>query len=493
MKDILYRKPKKLRDELVQSVIADYEERKLKRRGYELQWKLNLDFYNGKQNSMITNFNTLIQSGKQFHWQRNESFNHIAPIVEGRLSKITNYKVNIEPIQDVMEGEVTADSVALCKNFLESTFNRLKLQDIIEQATMWSEVTGSAFYKVNWDAVAGSVVGVVKGDKEDEAITEGDICIGVCSPFEIFPDNLTATDMDEVRSLIHAKYLPQSTIKELWNVDVSSHPDENILVIERYETPTKKNQNGRLIIVAAEKLLYDGELPYINGEDGKRALPFIRQVSEGIVGSFFGKSVIERAIPVQRAYNTVKNRKVEFLNRLACGVLAVEEGSVDLESLENDGLSPGKVIVYRHGSTPPKFMDTGTLPAELEREEERLLREFESITGSGEIIRSADSGNTSGVALSILQQVSNRRLLRTIESMVRAKAQIACHVLRLFKQFATIKRIERIIGEHGTEMLTFDSNSITCCNVIVKETKQLTEYTNITNKQLDIDEDEVIR
>ena len=43
--------------------------------------------------------------------------------------------------------------------------------------------------------------------------------------------------------------------------------------------------------------------------------------------------MIERIIPVQRAYNAVKNRKQEFLNRLSMGVITVEDGSVDTDDL----------------------------------------------------------------------------------------------------------------------------------------------------------------
>lgn len=66
--------------------------------------------------------------------------------------------------------------------------------------------------------------------------------------------------------------------------------------------------------------------------------------------------MVERTIPIQRAYNAVKNRKHEFLNRIAVGVLAVEDGSVDVDNLETEGLSPGKILVYRQGSNPPRLM-----------------------------------------------------------------------------------------------------------------------------------------
>ena len=361
--------------QLVDAVVADYEERKLKRRELELQWQLNLDFYNGRQNNFVTHFDTMTTARRQFHWQQNECFNHVAPIIEARLARIA----------DEFDEE----------------------DELREQATMWSEVTGSAFYKVTWN--------------------DG-IQVSVHSPFELFPDNLNAQEIEEVNSLIHAKRLSVATIKESWNVDLGYLGEESVLVLERYERPSKEREHGRLTIVAADKLLYDGDLPFVT------QLPFVRQTSENMVGNFFGKSVIERVIPVQRAYNTVKNRKVEFLNRMACGVLAVEEGSVDLESLETDGLAPGKVIVYRHGANPPAFMDTGSIPAELEREEERLLKEFETISGGGEISRSANA-TTTATALEILENRDGRRMTRTMNSVRRALARVQEHTQQLAQQF----------------------------------------------------------
>ena len=46
-------------------------------------------------------------------------------------------------------------------------------------------------------------------------------------------------------------------------------------------------------------------------------------------------------------------------------MIAVEEGAVDMQSLEQDRLCPGKISVYRAGSTPPQMIPVGQLPNEL--------------------------------------------------------------------------------------------------------------------------------
>jgi hypothetical protein len=189
-------------------------------------------------------------------------------------------------------------------------------------------------------------------------------------------------------------------------------------------------------------------------------MPFIRQTSESVPGSFFGRSVIERAIPVQRAYNAVKNRKTEFMNRLACGVLAVEDGSVDIEALENDGLAPGTIVSYSKGSCAPQFLDTGSIPAELAKEEERLLSELATITGGSDISR-GDFGSVSGIALEIMVAQDKLRIQRAVSSSQNARIAVAQRVLQLYKQFATAARLDRMVTGKIVEIFSWSSSDIT--------------------------------
>lgn len=102
---------------------------------------------------------------------------------------------------------------------------------------------------------------------------------------------------------------------------------------------------------------------------------------------FYAKGgLVERLIPTQRAYNAIKNRKCEFLNRLSTGVLVVEDGSIDLDNIEEEGLAPGKVIVYRQGSIAPILLSQEIgITRELDEELKNLNEEF-LILGNVELI-----------------------------------------------------------------------------------------------------------
>ena len=249
-----------------------------------------------------------------------------------------------------------------------------------------------------------------------------------------------------------------------------------VLLIEKYERPSAAYPNGRLIVAADKKILHIGELPFINGAEGRREIPFISQTAIAQAGSFFGSSMVERLIPVQRAYNAVKNRKQEFLNRLSMGVITVEDGSVDTDDLAEEGLSPGKIIVYRQGTNPPSIMGTGNVPDDLSYEEDRLLNEFILISGVSEFSRSASANGavTSGVALQLLIEQEDTRMTASGESVRAAVKEMGKQIIRLFRQFATGSRIMKSSGETGkVEMFYFKASDLSSDDVVFDTENEL--------------------
>ncbi len=480
---------KRYEQDLVKSVIEDFEKRREERKNLEYTWKINLNYLAGNQYCEISPSGELIEEEKYYGWQNRSVFNHIAPIIDTRLAKLSK----VRPVMSVRASgaeESDIKTAEISSEILNSSYSRLKLDEEIKKATVWSEACGTAFYKITWNTEKGRKL----GESDGVPIYEGDIEISVVPPFEIFPDSLTATDFNSVKSLIHAKAVHVDDIEEKYGVtlkgqdidvfslnetgvgynggyrkkEISSTLKNHVLVIEKYQKPNKTYKNGRLIIVASNTLLYEGELPYINGIDGKRTFPFVKQTCLNQAGAFFGISVIERLIPVQRAYNAVKNRKYEFMNRISYGIVNVEDGSIDTDELADEGLSPGKVIVYRQGSRPPQMLNTGNVPMDFNYEEERLLNEFISISGTSEVSRSSqvNSSLMSGVALELLIEQDETRLSVTSESVNNAIKEIGKMILRLFKEFAGDSRIMQTAnGQKAVKLFYFKSTDITCDDI----------------------------
>lgn len=485
-------------NKLVEEVMLDYNSRREARRSLEAQWQLNINYMMGNQYSYIASNGSVREDEKQYFWQEKEVFNHIAPVIENRISKITSNTPSVTVVPASME-EADFESAKLSKHILSSVANRLNLVDIEKTATTWSELCGTAFYKVVWNTNSGKMVAT---DENGNKIKEGDVEIEVVSPFEIFPDNLSCERLEDMKSIIHARAVDVDQVRSQWGVDVdpedvhafsldstsnnvgglgyNAHINKvanielghHCVVIERYIRPDKSLPNGRLTIVAGGKLLFDGELPYLNDELNGRTFPFVKQISNYMPGCFFGVSVVDRLIPLQRAYNAVRNRKHEYFNRTVMNVLAVEDGSVDTDALEVEGLSPGKVLVYRQGSKMPEIMQNPKSALDFDAEEERLLSEFKIISGVSDMMTSsvAQYTNMSGVALELLAEQDNARLSTSIDSTRLAIKTVAKYILRLYKQYAVLPRLLKICGANGgVEMHYWNQNEI-CSDDVVFDT-----------------------
>lgn len=500
MKKIDKNEKDKFKEDLIADVKADFENRRKARVENERQWELNMNFISGNQYCGINARGDLEDKDRDFFWQEREVFNHVAPVIESRLARFSR----VSPLFSVRpktDDDKDVNGAAIAEKLLASAFEKYDLDETVKKVTVWSETCGTGFYKIVWDNRGGNAVGEADG----ETVFEGDVKIIPVSPFEIFPDSLFSEELDDCFSIIHARALPVREIKEKYGVAVAGENldvfglfksdsaksgakttiDNAAIVIEKYEKPSAEFPSGRLITVAGDELLYYGELPYKNGKNGARTFPFVKQVCLKAAGRFFGASITERLIPVQRAFNAVKNRKHEFLNRLSMGVMKVEDGSLDVDDLESEGLPPGKVLVYRQGSSAPEMMSGLSMPSDFNEEEEKLLNEFVTISGVAEVSSSMSNANVaSGTALEILVEQDNERLIVSAETIRKCYLEIARQVIRLYAQFAAGVRMIKIRDSFNKTRITYvDKSAVNSDDVYLENENELL-YSHSQKKEM---------
>ena len=479
------KKEKSAEEKLADEVTEDFLKRQEERRFLEIQWQMNMNFVNGNQYCGVNSKGEIYEEDEGYYWQTRRVFNHIAPTVDLRCSKLGRIRPALS-VRAASEEESDRHSASIASAILSAVTEDEDLDAVISDVTVWSETCGTAFYKVMWDAGAGGVLAYAGDGRK---INQGAVKICAVSPFEIYPFSLSGEDVSAQPSIIHAKAMPIQDIYSLYGVKLEGRDIEDIscsfgdmrgvnavrhdyeLVIERYERGTEERPQGRLTVVAGGRLLFDGSLPYMNGENGARDYPFVKQTALPRAGSFFGASVVERMIPLQRAYNAVKNRKHEFLNRISMGTVAVEDGSVDTDELIEDGLNPGKIIVYRQGSKPPEMLTLGSVPSEFSDEEKNLLNEFSKVSGTGEIADNADgfSGVTSATGLQLIIEQDETRMEFAYSQIKRAMKNIGRQILRLYRQFATDVRLLKFAGaDNVLSLFYFKGSDISSDDVVLE-------------------------
>ena len=558
--------------EIVSEVLKDFNERREKRRPFEQSWLLNINFLIGNQYSYISPRGEVVEKERLYPYESREVFNHIAPIIESRLAKLNRVRpaLGVRPC-GLEESDI--QTAKLCKSILDGVSSSLNISDIVGKATLWSEVTGTCFYKIVWNENAGNIIGyekngkiysavendgervVFSGDKNEELLVEvdkqnnlpasgekkisvadsangvqaetnsevdaslascakgstfglgnfkpvydGDVSVTICSPFEIFPEDMGEGDLSCQASIIQAKSVDASVIEELYGITVKGETidaftydfvatdfltsgssnvmktvggkkDNQVLLIERWQKPNSVLPNGRLTIVAGSELVYDGDMPY-------SVYPFVKQVSSDTIGSFWGTSIIDRCLPIQRSYNAIKNRKIELLSRLSSGVLLVEEGSVDIDDLEEEGLAPGKIVVYKAGSNIPSIMNSGSLPSVFSEEEDRLYNELINLTGVSEFMRNSTLPNsvTSGTAINLLIEQDDTRLSVPAENIRTSVLNISKMVIKLYKEKATAPKLAKIVdGDGELEIFYWKGSDITSDDIVLETSNELNE------------------
>jgi len=447
----------------------------------ELQWMLNLAFIGGQQYMYINNhINSLFTVPPRFEWQQRDVYNHIAPVYETTMAKYAKINPTFltnpqsSDINDINAAEV---SKTVIKNWLKSEeFEARQLE-----ANAWSAATGTAIWKTIWNPNKGKKIArIQEEDGTIRYVKEGDVENVVVPPFELFPDSSYNYRIEDCRNVIHARPVSIDDIYDTYGVDVlgedlniftfdkgskstqgmssggnmSARGQENkhdvVMLYEYYENPSTFYPNGRLIVCCDNynKFLHNGELPYINAKNNERTLPFDIQKDIPKVGYFWGTCRIDRAIPAQRRYNAIKNRMAEYMNRFAIGVYAVPETSTQIDDLEENGLEPGAILTYKQGETPPRAIDSGSLPAIFENEAMNTLGDITKTTGVSELSKSsqAPTGVSSGRAMLVLQDMDETRMSLTAKSVATCQVKVSKKTLYAYKQFATFERMIALEG-----------------------------------------------
>lgn len=498
---------------LISFVDAEYDRRLKERTDFELQWRLNLAFAEGNQYVEINQTaQTLDEVPPDNEYQQQEVFNHIAPNIETRIARLGKMR----PVLTVRPGSSDRKDLRATKvssQLLQNTYYDQKFKEKLLESIGWLEYCGTVVIKNYWNPTKGPIISVPQMAEDgvtvvgEEQVQEGDLGILVCPPQEILPDSPYTGDIELMKSIIHAKAYHKDAVKEIWGIEVAPEDSvalnlqqsmlgqgglrtyqglvntrtlkDYVVVKEYWERPTAKWPKGRLIIVAGKKLLEFGPLPYYIDPDGALGLPFVKICCIKRPSVFWGKTVTERLIPLQRAYNALRNRKIEYLARCAVGQWIVQENTVDLDELEENGSKPGYILVVKQGATiSPRKAENPALPAAFETEEYTLLQEFSILSGVSEISRQskAPTGVKSGVAMSLALEQDETRLSSVAVNIEEGVIKCGAQWLRLYKQHVKVPRVLRSVGRNNiVDVYDWEGSDLKAEDVVMDTFSALSE------------------
>ena len=471
------------KEDIIAKVLEDLENRRTERSALERQWTLNANFLIGNQYCDINPYRGDIEQLEPvYDWLEREAFNQIAPLIETRIANLKkiNYLMKVKPATNELDDYAKAE---VSTSVLQYTQKVSDFESKKDTMIYWNELCGNCFWLSWWDKDKGEKFAtetIIEQDengdtrKRDVAFYQGDIDYGLITPYEVFPESVFKQSVEAQRSIILEQVKTVEDIYDLYGIKVEGTQvdtfeltplasgggfgyentvvtighrkfDNAQKVITYFERPSKHKPNGQMIIIIGDsELVYYGDLPYSR-------IPLIQTVCREVAGQFFGKSVIEDLIPRQRAYNGCLNRIHEFIKRIALGNMSVEEGSIDIEEYEENGVAPGAMLVYKQGSNPPVPIPNGNLPGEIMQERYNLKTDMEYVAGTSQLMvnGATPSGVTSGTAISNLMEIDNTRLSLTGDHIRNSIRKLAILWLEIYKRYATTKRIVNYVGNNN--------------------------------------------
>ena len=473
-----------LREREILSFLRDeYARRREERMPLERQWTLNASFFAGHQHCAINPASGEIQpTFPLYEHEERGVYNRIAPLIETRLSSLRalSYAMTVRPRtgdgEDLQRSEVATALLRYTQG--ACTFDEKK-----NTALLYSELYGTAFFLSRWDAGEG----------------DGEISLSVLSPYEVFPSDLSRTALGDQESVLLAEVLSTDEILSTFGVAVAEgDPDVYTLasvasgggtgqagavlapaptkarrastLLTYFERPSAAHAHGRLIVAAGDKLLWYSELPYDE-------IPLAALKCKEAAGQFFGRSAICDLIPLQRAYNGVKNRIHDYIRAVAANPLLVPEGSIaDIEHFATHGLPPGEVVEYNAERGRPEPLSPAPLPAELRYECDQLAADMEYTAGVSQlmVLGKTPSGVTSGRAIENLRKIDSARLSLSGENLREAIRSLSAIWLRLYKRFVSGYRTLAIAGENAAgAVYAFSAEDLNSTDIVFDTENEL--------------------
>lgn len=348
-----------------------------------------------------------------------------------------------------------------------------------------------------------------------EVIAEGDVLLEVVSPFEIYPEP-NSRSWDQANWIIHARLRSREDVETIWGKKVSanatssghndadsigfdperiprsgepfnldsifggspiSNEEDEILVLEYWERPSKRWPSGRRVVVVGGVLVGDGDNPFPFND-----IPFASSDYEKIPGAFWGRGIVESVIPAQQEYNKGLSALAESRDYTAHAKILMPRGAQISEAVGDN--IPGEVWEYS-GAIPPTILNPPAMPAHMGASLQHSRQVIMDITHQHEVTQGTTPPNVEyGIAIQLLHEADNSPLRSTYDMFDDAIARVGLMLLQIAQKYYTEIRTIRLVGEDKQhQVLAFTGSDIRGINDIIVEPRSAIPDTLVAKRQ----------
>lgn len=420
----------------------------------ERQWYYNLAFYFGRQYVQYLRPSSVNNTARLYtppapYYRSRPVINRIRSTIRTELAQLINNKPNASVVPASAEDRDMFAAMA-GEQIWENFYQDKKLKAVIRRAMWWTLTCGTGYIKSYWDF-----------HKEDVYFCHE-------TPFHVLVPDLRQEEIEEQPFLIHAQTRSAEYVKMYYQDAVINKGEadamdlmnesylnligtqnvtkqQTVLILEVWVKPGQIPMfpDGAYFTVIGDKIVQSmSGWPYRHGK-----FPFSK--FEHIPGGkYYGTSLIEDLIPLQKEYNRTRGQIIEAKNRMAKPQLLAPRGSINAAAITTE---PGQVIEYTPGFNPPQPLPLQPLPNYVIEELDRILNDWNDLAGQHEVTHGqVPPGVTAATAISFLQERDESKLTPTFDSLEEGIEKMAQLSLEYVNEFWDMPRIVRITGPDGS-------------------------------------------
>lgn len=453
------------------------------RQQIERQWYLNLAFYAGKQNVQLIPVSNSNGSGVGVrlyippapYFRARPVINRIRPIIRTELSRLTSQKPSATIVPSTNEDKDQSAAQA-GEQIWDSIYRQQKIGNKFRQSLLWTLTTGNGYLKTYWDPKKKSKQWQPYSPEEAamaqklgapaEKQPDGDFCYEMVTPFHLFVPDMMQEDIEDQPYVIQIQTRSPEWVKLNYGIEVPPNTMEasdilndsflnlvgagefkrdSVMCYEVWIKPGNVEfmpNGGMFTIIGPHLVQYVEGNPYLHQQYPFAKIPHIPS------GRFYADSVITDLVTIQREYNRTRGQITENKNAMAHQRLLAAKGSIDASKITTE---PGQVIEYNLGYPEPTLMPMQDLPGHVLQELDRLLMDFEDISGQHQVSKGqVPAGVTAATAINFLQEQDESMLSTTYQGIEEAFEKIGYQTLCYVKQYWDTPRQVKVTGKDGT-------------------------------------------
>lgn len=457
------------------------------RRPFEQKWLLNLSFLAGRQYVFFNSTAHVVQNLEPVRGRVRMMDNQLMPRVRRQIADFIKNNPTMSVVPSTSEEEDIAAAKAGDK-FLKSFWQSNRMKKKIRQAAGWIYSTGNCFLDHRWDRKLGPI----EHNKETGKLEyQGDVDVGVWSPFDILVPFVTMGDIDmhsfpwiiksKWRSLeyivanypkegmkVKAEQMSNSMIDTSFLLGGSQGTQtrkfEGAMLIEYYHKPDKMFPNGAFITASNGVILAKSSYPF-----DKYNLEQFKDMD--VPGQFWGKATVEDGIPLQKTWNQTLSDIIEFNRTMGRGKYLVPDKSN--MRIEFDNIT-GQHIYYKPVmGHKPELLTMKNMPASFMQTLELTHQSFNNLFSQHEVTQGTNRSDIrSGEMVAILREQDAHGMIPAYAVFEESLEGLMQGVLKRVQKGYTSTRMITVVGRDNEMDVIAFSGTILRDNTNVSVKKQ---------------------